>query len=116
MLPTGSDVDLVTNKQSQMVNDWMLTGSVACLKNVYLSDEAKETIREMLQDLMMQWVVEGDEDSLKSVIDAVRVTGLSVDVPREMRPEVADREAFLIQTWLMSKEEEAIKMATDVFR
>lgn len=111
----GSDVELVTSKQSQMVNDWMLTGSVACLRNVYLSDEAKETIREMLQDLMMQWVVEGDEESLKSVSDTVRVTGLSVDVPREMRVDVADREAFLIQTWLMSKEDEAIKMATDVF-
>jgi len=111
----GADVELVASKQSQMVNDWMLTGSVACLKKVYLSDEAKESIREMLQDLMMQWVVEGDEDSLKSVIEAVRVTGLSVDIPKEMRSEVADREAFLIQIWLTSKDDDAIKMATDVF-
>ena len=112
---TGNDVELVTSKQSQLVNDWMLTGSVACLRNVYLDDDAKDNIREMLQDLLLQWVVEGDEDALRSVMDAVRCTGLRVEVPREYRGAVGERLAALLQMYLTAKEEEAIKQATDVF-
>ena len=99
----GNDVELVTTKQSQLVNDWMLTGSVACLRNVYLNDDAKDNIREMLQDLMLQWIVDGDEDTLRTVIDAVRVTQLRVEVPKEARVDVAERLALLIQIWLTTK-------------
>ena len=112
---SGNDVELVTTKQSQLVNDWMLTGSVACLRNVYLDEDAIENVREMLQDLLLQWLTEGDEAALTSVMDAVRVTRLRVRVPREARNDVADRLADLLQIWLTSKEDEAIKMATDVF-
>ena len=110
----GNDVELVTTKQSQLVNDWMLTGSVACLRNVYLNDDAKDNIREMLQDLMLQWIVDGDEDTLRTVIDAVRVTQLRVEVPKEARVDVAERLALLIQIWLTTKDDDAIKMATEV--
>ena len=110
----GNDVELVTTKQSQLVNDWMLTGSVACLRNVYLNDDAKDNIREMLQDLMLQWIVDGDEDTLRTVIDAVRVTQLRVEVPKEARVDVAERLALLIQILLTTKDDDAIKMATEV--
>jgi len=88
---------------------------VACLRNVYLDDDAKDNIREMLQDLLLQWVVEGDEDALRSVMDAVRMTGLRVEVPREYRAAVGDRLAALLQIWLTAKEDEAIKRATEIF-
>jgi len=115
----GDDVELVTSKQSQLVNDWMLTGTTACLRGVYLDDDAKDNIREMLQDLMLQWAVEGDPDSLRGVLEAVEVVkDLSVDVPRQARGDVAQRTAALVQEWLMTRDEEAMKAmktAVDVF-